>query len=144
MAKNVSTAATTSPLDSMPADTRPRLPVSSPAPSFKTTKAPAANTEANAVRVLHLVSSSSAAPTSGGPCLRLLVITENVASYRPLGSSDRRSWPAAPGGAGPPNLSHWLRGTQRAASSPHEHGREGTRAWARHITRRLCYRPKER
>ena len=50
MANSVSTAATTSPLDSIPADTRPRLPVSKPLPSFSTTSTVAANTDTAAVR----------------------------------------------------------------------------------------------
>jgi hypothetical protein len=49
MANTVSTAATTSPEDSMPAEIRPRLPVRIPVPSLRTTSNVAAATETRAV-----------------------------------------------------------------------------------------------
>src|SRR4051812_25046055 len=49
MAKNVSTAATTSPLDSTPAEISPRLPVAMPVPSLSTTRTVAAAIETRAV-----------------------------------------------------------------------------------------------
>ncbi len=50
IAKNVSTAATTSPLDSTFAEIRARLPVATPVPSFSATRTVAAMIEASAVR----------------------------------------------------------------------------------------------
>src|SRR5256714_607781 len=50
MTKKVNVAATRSPLDSMPVEIRPRLPVIAPTPSFSTTSPPAATIEMIAVR----------------------------------------------------------------------------------------------
>src|SRR5256714_1582071 len=50
MTKKVNVAATRSPLDSMPVEIRPRLPVIAPTPSFSTTSTPAATIEMIAVR----------------------------------------------------------------------------------------------
>ena len=47
--KNVRIAATTSPLDSTPAEIRPRLPVAMPVPSLSTTRNAAAAIETRAV-----------------------------------------------------------------------------------------------
>src|SRR4029079_6504563 len=49
MAKKVRTAATMSPLDSIPAEMSPRLPVRMPVPSLRMTKTPAAAIDASAV-----------------------------------------------------------------------------------------------
>ena len=65
----MSTAATTSPLDSIPAETRARLPDTTPVPSFRATSPPAASIDINAVPAAGEPAGGGAIAASLGPGL---------------------------------------------------------------------------
>jgi hypothetical protein len=80
MAKNVNTAATTSPEDSIPADTRPKLPVTAPMPSLSATSTLAAAIETSAVRNWPLPASTrSIRLAEGGRVLSAFMVQPVVA-----------------------------------------------------------------